>query len=267
MSDSSAIIEFAEVSKTYYRTDARLGLKNYLFRLFRGQVPKTRVHQALSDVSFTIRRGECVAIIGRNGAGKSTILGLMAGVIQPTSGSVKVSGKVAPLLELGAGFHPQLTGRENILLNAILLGLTRRQAMAVSDAVVDFAELWECIDEPLHTYSTGMQVRLGFSVAVHIGPEILLVDEVLAVGDEDFQRKCLQKIRQFRDQGVTILVVTHKMEDVTGNCDRAIWIDRGRLVGAGKPQVMVDAYRNGISAPLAPAAESGEIGSAAAQRP
>jgi len=245
LSDSLEVIEFAQVSKTYYRTDTRQGLKTYLFRTFTNSRPKPKVHQALCDVSFSIRRGECVGIIGRNGAGKSTILGLMAGVIRPTTGTVHVVGRVAPLLELGAGFHHQLTGRENILLNAILLGLTRRQALAVSDAVIDFAQLWDCIDEPLHNYSTGMQMRLGFSVAVHIQPEILLVDEVLAVGDDEFQLKCLQKIRQFRDQGVTILVVTHKMQDVMDMCDRAIWIDNGQMRGAGEPKEIIEGYKKG----------------------
>lgn len=245
MSDLLEVIEFAQVSKTYYRTDTKLGFKNYLFRTFMQKRPKAKVHQALCEVTFSINRGECVGIIGRNGAGKSTILGLMAGVIRPTRGTVSVRGRVAPLLELGAGFHPQLTGRENILLNAILLGLTRRQALEISDAVIDFAQLWDCIDEPLHTYSTGMQVRLGFSVAVHIQPEILLVDEVLAVGDEEFQRKCLQKIQQFRDQGVTILVVTHKMDDVLEMCDRAIWIDKGQMRGTGQPKEMIEVYKKG----------------------
>ena len=245
MSDLLEVIEFSQVSKTYYRTDTKLGLKNYLFRTFMQKRPKAKVHQALCEVTFSIRRGECVGIIGRNGAGKSTILGLMAGVIRPTSGTVRVTGRVAPLLELGAGFHPQLTGRENILLNAILLGLTRRQALGISDAVIEFAQLWDCIDEPLHTYSTGMQVRLGFSVAVHIQPEILLVDEVLAVGDEEFQRKCLQKIQQFKDEGVTILVVTHKMDDVLDMCDRAIWIDKGQVRGSGQPKEMIGIYKKG----------------------
>lgn len=250
MSDVPVVIEFDQVSKIYYRMDTKLGIKNYLFRRFTQKRLKQGSQEALHDISFSIRRGECVGIIGRNGAGKSSILGLMAGVIQPSAGVVRVTGRVAPLLELGAGFHPRLTGRDNILLNAILLGLTRRQALAVSDAIIDFAELGHCIDDPLYTYSTGMQVRLGFAVAVHIEPEILLVDEVLAVGDEEFQRKCLKKIGEFREAGLTILVVTHKMQDVTDMCDRAIWIDKGRMKAAGQANMIVEAYRKALAESL-----------------
>lgn len=245
MSEQEYVIEFDRVVKTYRRTGVELGLKNYLFRPFMSNPPQRRVHQVLNGLSFAVPRGTCLGIIGRNGAGKSTILGLIAGVIKPNGGRVKVRGRIAPLLELGAGFHYQLSGRENILLNAILLGLTRREAEQISAAVIDFAELDDCIDDPLHTYSTGMQVRLGFSVAVHIRPEILLVDEVLAVGDEPFQKKCLTKIAQFKEQGVTILLVTHNMENVLEHCDQAAWVREGRIEVSGEPAAVIAAYRQG----------------------
>lgn len=245
MFEQNAAIEFERVSKTYCRTGSELGLKNYLFRPFSASSPAKAVHQVLQDVSFTVRAGSCLGLIGRNGAGKSTILGLIAGVIKPSGGKVRVQGRIAPLLELGAGFHFQLTGRENILLNSILLGLTRREAMEIMEDVIAFAELADCIDEPLHTYSTGMQVRLGFAVAVHIRPEILLIDEVLAVGDEPFQKKCLDRIARFRAQAVTILLVTHNMNHVLEHCDCAIWLENGRVAASGQPEAVVEAYRRG----------------------
>lgn len=245
MSEIHYSIEFDRVCKQYCRTGTELGLKNYLTRLLGPERQGRVLHRVLDEVSFRVARGSCLGLIGRNGAGKSTILSLVAGVIKPTGGQVQVQGRIAPLLELGAGFHFQLTGRENILLNSILLGLTRREAMDISPSVIDFAELADYIDEPLHTYSTGMQVRLGFSVAVHIRPEILLIDEVLAVGDEPFQKKCLSRIAQFREQAVTILLVTHNMNYVLEHCDCAIWLDNGKIAASGAPAEVVEAFRAG----------------------
>jgi lipopolysaccharide transport system ATP-binding protein len=166
--------------------------------------------------------------MGRNGAGKSTLLALIAGVIRPTAGTLVVNGRVSPLLELGAGFHPELTGRDNVMLNGVLLGLRRAEVAARMDSIVDFAELADSIDEPVRTFSTGMTARLGFSVAAHLDPEILLIDEVLAVGDTAFQAKCVEKIREFRRRGVTIVFVSHELHHVRDLCDRAVVVaDRG----------------------------------------
>jgi lipopolysaccharide transport system ATP-binding protein len=198
---------------------------------------------ALDGVSFEVPHGECFGIIGRNGSGKSTTLGLIAGVLRPSRGTVETQGKIAPLLELGAGFHAELSGRDNIVLNGILLGLTRARVMEHMDQIIAFSELERFIDQPLRTYSTGMIARLGFSVAVHLEPDILLVDEVLAVGDEAFQEKCLRKMAEFRSQGVTIIFVTHKLTDVEKICDRTMLLMGGRVQQIGNPQEVVREYR------------------------
>ena len=177
---------------------------------------------ALDDVSLEIRKGECVSVIGRNGAGKSTILGLIAGVLDPDRGRIEARGRICPLLELGAGFHAELTGRENIVLNGVLLGMTRREVAAQLDAIIDFSELHDFVDSPLRTFSSGMVARLGFSVAVHLSPDILLVDEVLAVGDVAFRTKCLERIRTFRERGVTIVFVTHNVREAACLGDRVL---------------------------------------------
>ena len=183
-----------------------------------------------------------VGIIGRNGSGKSTTLKLIAGVTAPSSGEVFVGGRVSPLIELGAGFHPDLTGRENVHLNASILGMTGREIKEQYDAIVEFAELEEFIDTPVKRYSSGMYVRLGFAVAVHSNPEILLVDEVLSVGDSFFQEKSLAKMHEFRDKGTTIVVVSHSPPLIESFCDRAIWLDHGQLVEDGPAKDVLDRY-------------------------
>lgn len=200
------------------------------------------VFWALRDVSFTVEQGETVGLIGPNGAGKSTALKLISRIIEPTSGQVEVSGRVGALLELGAGFHPDLTGRENIYLNGSILGLSRAQIRRKLDAIIDFAELEYFIDVPVKHYSSGMYVRLGFSVAVNTEPEILLVDEVLAVGDAAFQRKCMDRINDLRRRGVTILFVSHSAEIVRSICPRVLWLDGGRLVSDGTAESVVTHY-------------------------
>ncbi|MBS3909182.1 MAG: ABC transporter ATP-binding protein [Actinobacteria bacterium] len=197
---------------------------------------------ALSGVSFNVNKGEMVGIIGHNGSGKSTLLKCIAGVLPVDKGSVKVNGRISPLLELGAGFHPDLSGRENIYLNAAILGLTRKQVKARFDDIVNFAELEEFIDTPVRNYSSGMYVRLGFAIAVHSDPEILLVDEVLAVGDEAFQKKCFEKIEAFKKAGVTIVFVTHDLGSVRRMCDRVITLERGRIKAQGKPGQVIRDY-------------------------
>ena len=207
---------------------------------------KRRGHQsfhALEDVSLEIEAGATVGLIGHNGSGKSTLLKCMAGIIQPTSGHVRTIGRVAALLELGAGFHPELTGRENVYLNGSILGLKRSEVDRVFDDIVGFAGLEPFIDSPVKVYSSGMYIRLGFAVAINVDPEILLVDEVLSVGDESFQRKCLDKVRSFQEEGRTIVVVSHSTDLVRQMCHQAAALDHGRLVAAGETNDVIRVYR------------------------
>src|SRR5688572_9288170 len=197
---------------------------------------------ALRNVSFAIERGEAFGVIGRNGSGKSTLLKIMSGILKPTSGRMIVHGRIAALIELGAGFHPEITGRENIYINGIMLGLTRREIDARFDRIVEFAGIGEFLDQPVKTYSSGMYVRLGFAVAVHVDPEVLLIDEVLSVGDEEFSAKCIAKIQEMKYRGVTLVFVTHQLDQVRNLCDRAMWIDRGEALMVGDPVRVVDAY-------------------------
>jgi ABC-type polysaccharide/polyol phosphate transport system ATPase subunit len=197
---------------------------------------------ALKDVSFTVPRGETWGVIGRNGSGKSTLLKLIAGIYKPDGGTLKIDGRVSALIELGAGFHPEFSGRENVFVNASILGLSKKRIQERFDEIVDFAELWDFIDAPVRTYSSGMFMRLGFSVAVHADPDILLVDEVLAVGDESFGHKCQARLESFKKEGKTILMVTHSLGEVRKWCDGAVWIDEGRVRMIGKPNRVVDEY-------------------------
>ncbi len=197
---------------------------------------------ALKDLDLTVRRGETLGIIGRNGSGKSTLLRMLAGITPPTEGSVACSGKISTLLELGAGFQQELTGLENIFLNATILGLRRREIEKKMKQIVEFAELGDFIDTQLKVYSSGMYVRLGFAIAIHVDFDILLVDEILAVGDAPFQRKCMERIEGFRKQGRTIVIVTHSMDTVRGMCDRAIWLEDGRVEFSGPAGSVVDMY-------------------------
>jgi ABC-type polysaccharide/polyol phosphate transport system ATPase subunit len=197
---------------------------------------------ALSGVSFEVRKGGTFGVIGENGSGKSTLLKLMAGITKPTSGSLEVAGRISALIELGAGFHPEISGRENVAINGIMLGLTRAEVEERFWSIVDFAELRDFIDAPVKTYSSGMYVRLGFAVAIHVDPEVLLIDEVLAVGDEAFTRKCLDKISEFRRRGKTILLVTHSLGLAEKMCDDILWLRHGSLADRGDPKRIVDAY-------------------------
>ena len=197
---------------------------------------------ALDGVSFEVPRGTTFGVIGENGSGKSTLLKLLAGITKPTGGSLAVAGRISALIELGAGFHPEISGRENVAINGIMLGLTRREVDERFDEIVDFAELREFIDAPVKTYSSGMYMRLGFSVAIHVDPDVLLIDEVLAVGDEAFTRKCLDKIGEFHRRGKTIVLVTHSLGLVEKMCDETLWLRHGRKAGIGDPKRVVDAY-------------------------
>ncbi len=197
---------------------------------------------ALRGVSFSVPKGCTYGIVGRNGSGKSTMLKCVAGITRPTSGSVTVDGRISALIELGAGFHPEISGRENVFINGIMLGLTKREIARRFDEIVEFAELEEFIDAPVKTYSSGMYMRLGFAVAIHVDPDVLLIDEVLAVGDEGFTHKCLDKFGEFRRRGKTILLVTHALGLVERFCDEALWIDEGVARGEGDPRRVVGAY-------------------------
>lgn len=233
------VIEARELRKEFALTLNRGSLKAFV--LSRGRMRK-QIVTALKGLDLAVHRGEAVALVGRNGSGKSTFLSLVGRVFKPTSGVLEVRGRVAPLLELGAGFHPDLTGLENIEMNGVILGLTRRQVAERMEAIIDFAELREFIDAPLRTYSSGMYMRLAFSVAVHTDAEIMLVDEVLAVGDEEFQEKCFARMDQFKAEGRTLLFVSHEMSDVLRVATRAVWLADGRVRMDGEPAPIVEGY-------------------------
>lgn len=243
---SQDIIRLENASVRYRVPSERIGtFKEYFIRLLQGRV-KHKTFLALNDVNFGVRRGEVFGLIGQNGAGKSTLLKLVARVLQPSSGRVRVAGKVAPLLETGAGFHSELTGRENIYLNGAMLGFTRQEMAKKFKGIVDFAELWDFIDAPMRTYSSGMWARLGFAVATDVDADILIVDEVLSVGDDAFQRKSSERIEAFRQKGVTILLVSHNMSLVKQICQRAAWLDQGKLIDVGSVDVVVDRYLQSV---------------------
>jgi len=208
---------------------------------------------AVRDVSFEVPQGQTLAILGRNGSGKSTLLKIIAGVYKPTGGRVEVNGTIAPLIEIGAGFHPELTGRENILLNGLLLGYSKRQMLEREARIIEFAGLAEFIDVPVKQYSSGMYMRLAFAVAIEVDPDILLLDEVLSVGDLSFQQKCVERIKRFHDSRKTILFVTHSLDYATSFCDRAILMESGRVIGDGNPQAVVDLYQTLLGHECAPA--------------
>jgi ABC-type polysaccharide/polyol phosphate transport system ATPase subunit len=238
-------IEIENASKRYILHKQ----KPYLLHEVVKRVSGVRSHHeefwALKDVSFRVGHGESIAIIGRNGAGKSTLLGLVAGSVYPTSGRVKVNGRLGALLELGAGFHPDLTGRENIYLNASLLGLGKDEIEQQFASILDFSELHDFIDVPLKNYSSGMQVRLGFSVAIHIDPDIIIMDEALSVGDTAFQTKCIQRIDTMKASGKTLLFVSHSAAQVESLCKRVIWLEHGKVRMDGPAADVLKAYAAG----------------------
>jgi ABC-type polysaccharide/polyol phosphate transport system ATPase subunit len=241
----TAAIELTNVTKIYRRYGGKhfATLKSALLqRSILRDLRPSETFPALTDVSFSVSKGSTVGVVGRNGSGKSTALKLVAGITKPTSGRVSVAGRISALIELGAGFHPEISGRENVFINGIMLGLTKREIQRRFDEIVDFAELREFIDAPVKTYSSGMYMRLGFAVAIHVDPDVLLVDEVLAVGDEGFTHKCLDKFGEFRRRGKTILLVTHSLGLVERFCDEAIWLDSGKKKAEGDPKRVIGAY-------------------------
>ncbi|AIM21124.1 sugar ABC transporter ATP-binding protein [Serratia sp. OLHL2] len=245
----SVAIEFKNVTKRYpLYHHIGSGIKELIFNPRRAlSLLSGRSYLAIEDISFQVKKGESVALIGRNGAGKSTSLGLVAGVMKPSSGSVHVVGRVASMLELGGGFHPELTGRENIRLNATLLGLRRKELKQRLDKIIEFSELGEFIDEPIRVYSSGMLAKLGFSVITQVDPDILIIDEVLAVGDISFQRKCLETINEFKKKGVTILFVSHNLRDIEKICDRVIWIENHKMKVMGEAHTVIAQYKEAMS--------------------
>ncbi|HMO59672.1 MAG TPA: polysaccharide ABC transporter ATP-binding protein, partial [Roseiflexaceae bacterium] len=238
----TSVIEFRGVSKRFtINRDRSDTLQGRVAGMLRRRVEGDSFW-ALRDVSFSIARGESFALVGHNGAGKSTALKLMTRILEPTSGSVHVSGRIAALLELGSGFHPDLSGRENVFLYGSLLGIGRRDMQARLDEIVAFADMADFLDMEVKHYSSGMYTRLAFAVAVSVDPEVLITDEVLAVGDEAFQRKCMERIFAFRQQGRTIIFVSHALETVRTLCDRAIWLERGEPRLLGNAGTVIDAY-------------------------
>jgi ABC-type polysaccharide/polyol phosphate transport system ATPase subunit len=239
-------IQVSDLTKVYQRYSRRKQFRTLKSALLGGSLlqdlrPDERF-PALQGVTFNVREGSTFAVIGRNGSGKSTLLKVIAGISKPTAGSVQVNGRISALIELGAGFHPEITGRENVFINGIMLGLSRKEIEDRYQEIVAFAELEDFIEAPVKTYSSGVYMRLGFAVAIHVSPDVLLIDEVLAVGDEAFVHKCLDKISEFRRRGKTILLVTHSLGLVEKMADEALWIDRARVQMRGDPKKVVDAY-------------------------
>ncbi len=242
----TAAIEAVNVTKVYRKYARKKQFATLKSALLSGslvsELRPDEAFEALRGVSFTVPKGCTYGVVGRNGSGKSTLLKCVAGITKPTTGSVTVEGRISALIELGAGFHPEISGRENVFINGIMLGLTKREIQKRFDEIVEFAEMKDFIDAPVKTYSSGMYVRLGFAVAIHVDPEVLLVDEVLAVGDQGFTVKCLDKFSEFRRRNKTILLVTHSLDLVEKFCDQALWLDKGKTRGEGDPKRVVTAY-------------------------
>jgi ABC-type polysaccharide/polyol phosphate transport system ATPase subunit len=245
-------VEAKNLSKHYRKwgkTRAFGSLKSAFLGLGFGKaLSASEIVAALEDVSFRVEQGETFGVVGANGSGKSTLLKLVAGILKPSSGSLEVNGKVSALIELGAGFHPEISGRENVVINGIMLGLTRKEIERKLPSIIEFSGLSEFIDQPVKTYSSGMYVRLGFAVAIHTDPSILVVDEVLAVGDEAFAHRCLDTIREFSAKGKTIFFVTHSLALVEELCDRVLYLEKGRVKGIGDAREILSSYRLDVSA-------------------
>jgi ABC-type polysaccharide/polyol phosphate transport system ATPase subunit len=238
-------IRFSHVTKTFSHHGGQMLLRERIRHALQGANKRFR---ALNDISFELPAGESMGLIGSNGAGKSTILNLATGLAVPDSGTVEVNGRVAALLELGAGFHQDLTGGENVLINAALMGLSRREAKEKFDEIVEFSGVGEFINEPLRTYSSGMNIRLAFSVAIAVSPDVLVVDEVLGVGDENFYRRSFEKICEFQRQGKSILLASHNAELIRTFCHRALWIEHGSIMATGEASEVIETYRGSVPA-------------------
>jgi len=267
-------IEVVDVRKVYRRYGRRKSFGTLKSALLSGRafsdLRADDVFEALKGVTFDVAAGKTFGIIGRNGSGKSTMLKLIAGIGKPTTGTIQVHGRVSALIELGAGFHPEISGRENVFINGMMLGLSKRDVARRFDEIVAFAELEDFIDAPVKTYSSGMYMRLGFAVAISVDPDVLLVDEVLAVGDEAFTHKCLDRLADLRRRGRTVLLVTHSLDLVARFCDEALWLDGGVVRGRGDPKRVIDAYLMNVAAAedrsLADAARTLELSSGDPER-
>jgi ABC-type polysaccharide/polyol phosphate transport system ATPase subunit len=244
---NNVAIDLHHVWKEYPLRKDRPGFKEsmvHFYRFINKKTEQTNRHfYALRDLTLRIERGECVGVIGRNGAGKSTLLSIVLGTIFPVRGKVQVMDRVTPLLELGAGFHPDLTGRENVILNGILLGLTKLDVLKKMPSIIDFSGIGEFIHNPVRTYSSGMYLRLAFSVAIHADPKILVIDEVFSVGDEGFQKKSKEALIRLIKGGITTLFVSHNLQDIEDICSRAIWLDHGKVIAEGQAKTVIDQYR------------------------
>lgn len=242
MSRKQPVIRVDNVTQRFRRIEERPDTVRDLFVNFFRHRSECRRFDAIKNVSLDVYRGEMLGIVGHNGSGKSTLLKMIAGIYTPSAGGIEVIGKLAPLIELGAGFHPELTGRENAILNGLLLGFSRREMLAREQSIHDFAELGEFIDSPVKQYSSGMYMRLAFAVAAQVNPDIILIDEILAVGDTEFQQKCFAWLNRFRSADKTIVLVTHNLQQITEFCDRAVLLEHGQLVVEGTPDEVIEAY-------------------------
>ena len=238
----SAVIKVTNVTQRFRVVQERPDTIRELFAKFLQKRTSYHDFEAVRNVSFEVHEGEMLGIVGSNGSGKSTLLKVIAGVYQPSAGFVSVHGSLAPLIELGAGFHGELTGRENILMNGLLMGFSKREMREREESIIDFADIGNFIDAPVKQYSSGMYMRLAFAVATEVNPDILVIDEILAVGDMAFQQKCFERLEQFRSSGKTILFVTHTLEQIRKNCDRAIYLDKGVLVADSTPEEVIEMY-------------------------
>lgn len=245
MMDGNTVISVKDVKKSFkVFHDRSFELKERL--LFRKRNAYDR-HLVLNGISFDIRKGESVGIIGVNGCGKSTLLKMLSRIMYPDEGNIRINGKVSALIELGAGFHPDMTGRENIYINASIFGFSKKEIGQAMESIIAFADLGEYIDAPVRTYSSGMYMRLAFSVAINVKADILLIDEILAVGDAGFQGKCFRKLKEIRESGTTIVVVSHAMESLKENCTRCIWVSEGKIEADGEPSEVIGRYLKSLS--------------------
>jgi ABC-type polysaccharide/polyol phosphate transport system ATPase subunit len=242
MLSDSEVIAVKNVTQRFRLIHERPDSLREIFASFFRKRERYNDFDAVKNVSLTVGRGEMVGIVGRNGSGKSTLLKIIAGVYRPTQGTVETRGTLAPLIELGAGFHPELSGRENILVNGLLLGYSKRQMLARQEAIIEFSEIGDFVDSPVKQYSSGMYLRLAFAVATEVDPDILVMDEILSVGDGGFQEKCFDRIDRFRSSGKTILLVTHSMEQIAKYCDRVLVLDKGALVFEGEAREAAERY-------------------------
>ncbi|MEW6416543.1 MAG: ABC transporter ATP-binding protein [Nitrospirota bacterium] len=239
------MIQIQNVSVTYrIIKERRRSFQSYIINYLKGKRIRAETLWALRNISLDVRRGESLGIIGHNGAGKSTLLKVISGVIKPVEGKIRVNGSIAPLIELSAGFDNELTGRENIFLSASILGFSRREIEEKYDNIIDFSELKDFINTPLRSYSSGMIARLGFSIATEVDPDILIIDEILAVGDAHFKQKSKERISEFRKKGITILFVSHSMEEIPNLCDRVLWLDHGDIRMMGDPVRIINEYKS-----------------------